>query len=81
MPLAIGFPGPAAFYEKIRDLIEADGADQHNPEKAAEIMEAAGYSRNDDGFWADSKWRGAQDRALESVTWLLEDVACWDCGR
>ena len=54
VPLAIGFPGPAAYYEEIRDLIEADGTDQHNPEKAAEIMEAAGYSRNDDGFWTDS---------------------------
>ena len=53
VPLAIGFPGPAAYYEKIRDLIEADGTDVHNPEKAAEIMEAAGYARNDDGFWTD----------------------------
>ena len=54
VPLATGFPGPAAYYEKIRDLIEADGADQHNPEKAAEIMMAAGYSMNDDGFWTDA---------------------------
>lgn len=54
VPLAIGFPGPAAYYEKIRDLIDADGTDQHNPEKAAEIMMAAGYSQNDDGFWMDS---------------------------
>ena len=54
VPLAIGFPGPAAYYDKIRDLIEADGTDQHNPEKAAEIMTAAGYTMNDDGFWQDS---------------------------
>ena len=54
IPLAIGFPGPAEYYEHVKDLIEADGTDQHNPEKAAEIMEAAGYMRNDDGFWTDS---------------------------
>lgn len=55
VPLATGFPGPAEYYEKIRDLIDADGTDQHNPEKAAEIMRSAGYSMNDAGFWADSR--------------------------
>ena len=54
VPLAVTFPGPAEYYEKIKDLIDADGTELHNPEKAAEIMEAAGYSKNEAGFWTDA---------------------------
>ena len=64
VPLSFAFPGPAAYYEKIQDLIDADGTNEHNPDKAAAIMEAAGYTKNDQGFWAD-----ATGEALKIELW------------
>ena len=74
VPLAVTFPGPAEYYEKIKDLIDADGTELHNPEKAAEVMEAAGYSKNEAGFWTDPDGGVPQHRALEPGTRLLHHV-------
>ena len=46
-------PAMDVFYQHAADLFEKYPAKEFNLEKSAERMEAAGYSKNSDGLWAD----------------------------
>ncbi|MCY3904170.1 MAG: ABC transporter substrate-binding protein [Caldilineaceae bacterium] len=48
------YPGLEQYTESISDLLEEYNTNEYNPEKAAAHLEAAGYSMNDDGMWADA---------------------------
>lgn len=45
------YPGLRPFMEGISDLLEEYPTNEYNPDKAAEIMESKGYTRDAEGFW------------------------------
>ena len=45
VPLSFAFPGPAAYYEKIQDLIDADGTNEHNPGQSGRNYGGCGATR------------------------------------
>jgi len=48
------YDGMLEYVDNMQDIIDEAGLDDPSPEKVAEIMEGAGYSRTDDGTWANA---------------------------
>ncbi len=46
-----GYPGMEPFLDAISDLLEQYPTTEYNPDKAAEIMEGKGYTKDGEGFW------------------------------
>jgi peptide/nickel transport system substrate-binding protein len=46
-----GYPGMAPFFESVSDLLEQYPTTEFNLDKAAEIMERKGYTKDAEGFW------------------------------
>ena len=45
------YPGVGSFFSEVDDLLEEYNTTEFNLDKAAEIMEGKGYSKDDEGFW------------------------------
>jgi peptide/nickel transport system substrate-binding protein len=47
------YPGLMRYVEGAQDILDEYNVLEHNQEKVDELMTEAGYSRNEDGYWAD----------------------------
>ena len=52
------FSGIVKYVDSISDLLEEYDTNEYNPEKAAQHLEAAGYTKDDEGMWVDENGEG-----------------------
>jgi peptide/nickel transport system substrate-binding protein len=46
------YVGMKPYFDAVKDLLEKNPIDVYDPNKTAQIMQAKGYAKNGDGFWA-----------------------------
>ena len=66
------YPGLNRYTESISDLLEEWDTNAYDPERAAEHLTKAGYTKNDEGMWVDANG--------ENLTFPVQSWSWWNAG-
>jgi peptide/nickel transport system substrate-binding protein len=64
------FPPLKKYFDSVADLLAVNDTTEHNPAKAASLLEGAGYSKDGDGNWVDAQGTGINCEIIGFSPWV-----------
>jgi peptide/nickel transport system substrate-binding protein len=65
-----GYPPLKKYFDSVADLLAVNDTTEHNPAKAAALLEGAGYSKDGDGNWVDAQGTGINCEIIGFSPWV-----------
>ncbi|MBT7077866.1 MAG: hypothetical protein HN926_00675, partial [Chloroflexi bacterium] len=65
-----GYPPLKKYFDSVADLLAEMDTTEHNPAKAAGLLEGAGYSKDGDGNWVDAQGNGINCEIIGFSPWV-----------